>query len=46
MGVFGGLLGQMLGHILPFKSGGKVKKMRKGGKVGRPKKAKKANKKK
>ena len=45
MGAVGGILGQILGHILPFKMGGKVKKIRKG-KVGRPKKAKKSNRKK
>lgn len=46
MGFIGGLLGQALGHILPFRVGGKVrkpkvKKMKKGGKVGRPRKNKK-----
>jgi len=46
MGFIGGMLGQVLGHILPFAKGGKVKKMRKGGKVGRPKKARKGHKKK
>ena len=45
MGIFGGLLGQALGHILPFKMGGQVKKMKRGGKVGRPKKAKQAKRK-
>ena len=36
----GGLLGQALGHILPFRMGGKVKKAKAGKKkkVGRPKK--------
>ena len=33
MGIFGGLLGQALGHILPFKKGGKVRKMQNGGVV-------------
>ena len=33
MGFFGSLIGQGLGHILPFKRGGKVRKMQNGGVV-------------
>ena len=33
MGFFGSLIGQGLGHILPFKKGGKVRKMQNGGAV-------------
>ncbi len=33
MGIFGNLIGQTLGHILPFKKGGKVRKMQHGGVV-------------
>jgi hypothetical protein len=33
MGFFGSLIGQGLGHILPFKKGGKVRKMQNGGVV-------------
>jgi len=33
MGFFGSLIGQGLGHILPFQVGGQVKKIKRGGKV-------------
>jgi hypothetical protein len=33
MGFCGSLIGQGLGHILPFKKGGKVRKMQNGGVV-------------